>query len=277
MTVEPDLFTRLIHPYADKYPMLSDEGIEALAYDIIANGLIEPITTTPDGTVILDGRNRLRACDLAGVEPVFVVHDGDPVAFIISANLQRRDLTQGQKAHLAVAGLSQIVTTRELARIAGVPHQRIGEAQIVAQWAPDLVDQVIAGDMTHSTAYEQAKETKETATREANQLADLKATRPDLFDKYESGEIESLIEALRVRNEERIKEQKQQKLEEEAVRSRNLNLHIGYTAWADLMHQPDHLEKAKKNYTPNGGTGITGPMLRELGEFLVRISVDWRM
>lgn len=48
------------HPYADAFPMASEEEIEELAASIAAVGLIHPIVLTVDG-LVLDGRNRLEA------------------------------------------------------------------------------------------------------------------------------------------------------------------------------------------------------------------------
>jgi len=51
--------------------------------------------------VIVDGRNRVVACDIAGVEPEFedrIVDDDEARALIVSANLHRRNLTKGQQA-----------------------------------------------------------------------------------------------------------------------------------------------------------------------------------
>jgi hypothetical protein len=74
--------------------MMSDDELADLAADIKANGLIDA-----DG-VLIDGRNRLRACELAAIEPEFesLDADGDPIAFIVSANLARRNLSKGQQA-----------------------------------------------------------------------------------------------------------------------------------------------------------------------------------
>ncbi len=50
--------------------------------DIREHGLYDPIVMFEDR--VLDGRNRLRACEVAGVEPVFTVYTGDdPVAFVV--------------------------------------------------------------------------------------------------------------------------------------------------------------------------------------------------
>ena len=88
------------HPFADILPLLEGEPFEALVADIKANGLLQAITIY--GNMVLDGRNRLRACDAAGVEPRFVEYDGgDPLSFVLSQNLHRRHLDELQRAMIA--------------------------------------------------------------------------------------------------------------------------------------------------------------------------------
>jgi len=91
-----------IHPAADFFPMLGDTDLTALAEDIRQNGLREPITLHPGGS-ILDGRNRYRACEQAGVEPHFEQWDqqGTVDAYVISKNLRRRHLNESQRAMIA--------------------------------------------------------------------------------------------------------------------------------------------------------------------------------
>jgi hypothetical protein len=90
---------REIHEAADLFP-LDEESIPDLADDVRRHGLIESIKTY-EGKV-LDGRRRLRACALAGVEPRFeeIVTD-DPIAYAWSLNGPRRHLS---KSELAMAG-----------------------------------------------------------------------------------------------------------------------------------------------------------------------------
>jgi len=90
-----------IHPAADLMPMLGESDLAALAADIRANGLHEPVVLF-DGQV-LDGRNRLAACELAGVEPLTRTLKAcpDPVAFVLSANLRRRHLRHIDRVRLA--------------------------------------------------------------------------------------------------------------------------------------------------------------------------------
>ena len=88
------------HPYADIFPLLEGEAFDALVADIKANGLMEPIAIHED--MVLDGRNRLRACKAAGVEPEFMRFDGDdPLAFVLSMNLHRRHLKESQRGMIA--------------------------------------------------------------------------------------------------------------------------------------------------------------------------------
>jgi ParB-like chromosome segregation protein Spo0J len=85
------------HPIADLFPLLEGEDFAALAADVKANGLQQPIVRH-EGK-ILDGRNRYRACEAAGVAPRFTDFLGaDPVAFVASANLHRRHLNTSQRA-----------------------------------------------------------------------------------------------------------------------------------------------------------------------------------
>jgi len=53
---------------------------------------------------VLDGRNRLEACRLVGVEPKFEYLNGEiesPTLYVVSRNLHRRHLTSSQRAAIA--------------------------------------------------------------------------------------------------------------------------------------------------------------------------------
>lgn len=81
--------------------MLPDDEMQSLSDDIKVNGLKEPIWLY-EGQ-ILDGRNRYRACEMAGVEFQKRTYTGTaPAAFVLSLNLKRRHLTPSQKATVAV-------------------------------------------------------------------------------------------------------------------------------------------------------------------------------
>jgi len=122
-----------IHPAAELFPMLGTEELQALADDIKTNGQIDPIVIYKGQ--VLDGRNRLAACERADVEPR-VIHttlmDGKigPTEWVLSKNLHRRQLTKSQAAAVAVeaeALFSIEAKDRMLAGIAPDPTQIIGE------------------------------------------------------------------------------------------------------------------------------------------------------
>ena len=76
---------------------MEDETIQELADDIAKHGQHVPIELY-HGHVI-DGRRRMAACAIAGVEPTFIeINTDDPVAYVLSLNLHRRHLTQSQRA-----------------------------------------------------------------------------------------------------------------------------------------------------------------------------------
>lgn len=141
-----------VHPVASMFPMIEDSELRELADDISENGQNEPIVLVPyydDFTavlashglsftddewcqvcgqypeveaelepdmVIIDGRNRMSACLLAGVEPRVTYDipgntsgkDSDSpdweqyvTAWITSSNIHRRHLSKGQRAAIA--------------------------------------------------------------------------------------------------------------------------------------------------------------------------------
>jgi len=120
------------HRFALLFPELGASELNQLAEDIKANGLVEPITLY-EGKV-LEGRNRWRACEIAGVEPKTVPYVGDdPLGFVISRNLRRRHLDTSQRAMIA-ADITNL-------RRGDVESQRSANLQTVTvQAAADLMN-----------------------------------------------------------------------------------------------------------------------------------------
>jgi ParB-like nuclease domain len=120
--------TLAFHPLADEFPEMKMGELRELADDINDHGLIEPITLY-EGK-ILDGRNRYRACQLCGRQPHFheLPADINPVAYVISKNIQRRHLTAEQKRDL-LATLIKIdpsKSNRAIAAEAKVDDKTVG-------------------------------------------------------------------------------------------------------------------------------------------------------
>ncbi len=90
-----------VHPVADVFPMMTGEAFEFLKEDIRVNGQREPIVFWKN--MLVDGRNRLKACEELGLEPdeSELMDETDPVAWVISHNLHRRHLSESQRAMVA--------------------------------------------------------------------------------------------------------------------------------------------------------------------------------
>ena len=98
---EVDGKTYTVHPVAQMFPLIHGTEFTLLVDDVRAHGLRRPILVTgPDGSVIVDGRNRVRAALEAGVRPAFAPldADADPLGAIVSENVRRRQLGKGQLA-----------------------------------------------------------------------------------------------------------------------------------------------------------------------------------
>lgn len=85
-----------IHPYIADLPIFQDR-VDAMVESIAEIGLLHPISLDAEGRVI-GGRHRLAACAKAGVEPQFETWGGDPLAFMLSDNDDRKHQTVGQLA-----------------------------------------------------------------------------------------------------------------------------------------------------------------------------------
>lgn len=202
-----------VHPVADILPMLSDAELAEMAADIKTNGQIYEIVTAEIAgeELLLDGRNRLRACEIAGVEPRFKQLNGstDPIAFIASANL-RRDHTVGQRAIWAAMAEPHAATRHETGRGKKSPisatfplvdHQRLAEARVIVAYAPDLAEQILRkiGDVSFSAAFNTAKQRRKAKQDNEDKMARLRREAPDLADLHGMS-LEDAIKELDERN-----------------------------------------------------------------------------
>lgn len=207
--------TGAVHPVAALFPMMSEEELDDLAADIAANGLLHPIVLDAEGTLI-DGRNRQEACTRAGVEPEYKCFDGNPVAFILSANVNRRHLSKGQRA-MAVAracALTNNLSFREVASQVQLSREYVRNAAVVLKYAPEYADAVLQRGMPLAEAYTKAQERKEAAQSDEAKLERLKGEAPDLAELVVderltlSGAFAELAERRRKERERAEEEQK---------------------------------------------------------------------
>jgi N6-adenosine-specific RNA methylase IME4 len=152
------------HPLADIFPLIEGAEFDELVADIRDYGLREPIVMH-DG-MILDGRNRYRACLQSSVTVHFRKFEGDdPVAFVVSLNLRRRHLDESQRALVAarLATLPQGARTDlapigarsqgDAADLLNVGRRSVQRAKdVLDQGAPELVKAVETGKASVSAA-----------------------------------------------------------------------------------------------------------------------------
>jgi ParB/Sulfiredoxin domain len=195
-----------VHPIAAMFPMMPDEELDDLAADIKEHGLRFPIVLDQD-EVLIDGRNRLEACRRAGVEPTFrTLEPGeDPVAFIVSANLQHRFMTKGQRAmagaHIVAFNLKEKGKQVRVASNVDVSEGHVSKALTVLKYSADLASLVLSGDEPLHVAYARALEAKrilrteeDVARQAAADLAAFRALAPELADQVAEGRL-ALAEA----------------------------------------------------------------------------------
>lgn len=170
-----------VHPAAAAWPMLPEDELRELAASIEEVGLLEALVRTPDG-LLLDGRNRFVGCQLANVEPTWVVYEGDPTAYVLAKADARRHMepaprTMAVAMTLAAAGQRQNGrwAHRATQMTAGghLSRQRLFEAGVVLDHAPELAPRVVAGELGLKEAAERARVAKAEAEASAERLAAL--------------------------------------------------------------------------------------------------------
>ena len=165
------------HPIANLFPLMEDEELDALAENIRANGLCEPIILY-NGQV-LDGRNRKLACERAGVVPHYVHFEGnDALAYVLSKNLIRRHLNDSQRGLIAakVATLTrgqpgnasnEAITQPGAAALLNISRSTVQRAAVVRDRAvPELVGRVERGDISVALAAKLASNLSEEQQRQ---------------------------------------------------------------------------------------------------------------
>jgi len=91
-----------VHPAANIFPLIEGPEFESFCADIAANGQMEPVVIDAATGLLIDGRNRVRACNTLGIVVEATSYEGaDVMQFVVSHNLHRRHLTDSQRAMVA--------------------------------------------------------------------------------------------------------------------------------------------------------------------------------
>lgn len=202
------------HPAAEEFPLMPDDRLRELADDIKRNGQREPIKLY--GGKIIDGRNRLKACELLGIEPVTVEMPShiDPYAYVWSLNGARRDLTAEQRyliwkscneqseAWRAEQQLRHTKANRKRSEAAKAQHEvsnpRVGEK--VISGAPTTCGRTKRNEGRSQTAKIAAIASK-TNRGSVERMERLSRERPDLAEQVKRGTIPAATALREVKRE----------------------------------------------------------------------------
>lgn len=226
-----------VHPVASMFPMSDDETLQALAEDIKKNGLREPVVLAeyvadkrpvcekygleideltghilgkvPEEAkaelasgrelVLIDGRNRMKACEIAGVDPVPMGQRYSPLelepqdpgfeeyigSWIISKNLHRRHLSTGQRAAVAARYIEHFAEQAKKRQLATLKQNRVNE---------EAEDTVVADlpqreqDPEDAKSRAQAGKMFNVSARSVSSAKKVMDESPEEFKKIETGE-----------------------------------------------------------------------------------------
>lgn len=145
--------------------MMSASEFARLKSDIELNGQREDIVVWRG--LLIDGRNRLKACEELGIEPQIaeLMDETDPVQYALSHNLHRRHLTTAQRsivaAKLATMGegrpsetsSNELVTQDKAAELLSVSVPSLKRAKhVLSNGSTALAKAVESGDVPVSLA-----------------------------------------------------------------------------------------------------------------------------
>ena len=210
-----------IHPVAEKFPLLVGSDYEELVRDIRDRGQLHPVVI--HGNQLLDGRNRVRACDELNIAPVEIEWDApDGVTageWIISTNLQRRHLTSQQRAMLAAdpdildvleaearerqtRGVQEKIpegsqSRAEAAKTFQTNERYVSDAKKIRKRKPELVEPVINGTLTLTEAKKEVESAElDEALKKINE--DDRGVLSDLINEAKTNHTQKLAMASHV-------------------------------------------------------------------------------
>lgn len=196
-----------VHPFADTFPLMSGVDFAELAEDIEKNGLREPILLNHDGSVLIDGRNRLAACKAVEIEPRFdrlpEMTETQTLDLIVSKNLARRHLTPTEKAIIALELEERYASATKLGR----PPKREGKSGPESGVSPEPEDR------TERESAARAARAVGVSPASVKRAKRIKNEDPELFEEMKAGNVKVTQAAKQVA--QRAAEKKAKAVEEQ--------------------------------------------------------------
>jgi len=208
--------TYQIHPAAAEFPLMDETRLSALADDLRDHGQREPIRLL-DG-LIIDGRNRYRACALIGAEPrtEALPPDTDPWAYVWSLNGERRDLSAAQRYLIwqacAAKSTSWLAEQQQIRDRGNAKRSEKAKEQHEVS-NPRAGEKMDSGPPTscgttkkriHSIGAQHKAAASNTNRGTVERMDALVAHRPDLADSVRSGEMGESAAVREMRRAETI-------------------------------------------------------------------------
>ncbi|MEM0124304.1 MAG: MT-A70 family methyltransferase [Candidatus Micrarchaeaceae archaeon] len=190
------------HPHQGLVPKMTEEEYSALVKDIKLNGILQPIDITPE-RVILDGHHRVKAAKELGIKEVEVripdLGNMSEDEYLVSVALNRRHLTEGQKAMLALE-YQKILSARL--------QSEAGKKAINERWHPEGyvsedVSETYRSKDSRKIVAEQFK-VSEWKLRQANAITQ---NAPDIVEKVKDGSLSLNEAAVLARKPKEIRDQ----------------------------------------------------------------------
>ena len=184
-----------VHPAANLFPVLAGDELKQLADDIAEHGLHEPVWLWRDGEQVwlVDGRNRVAACEMAGRPVTHRWYEGDdPVGFVLSENVKRRHLTPGQLATTTIKAeelYERLAFEAEERRCAAIAEDNRlnprGPGHPVCK--PTTANR--RSSVREPTTAAKAAAATRAKTRNVEKAKRIQAQAPDLFEQVDKGQI----------------------------------------------------------------------------------------
>ena len=247
-----------VHPFADKFPLIEGEEFDELVADIKQHGLRDPVLLSHDRTMLIDGRNRYRACEAAGREAKWTTlgayfTEEMILDLIVSANVERRHLDAGQRSFLALdyeaayAEVAKAAQAEVARRTAEKVNAQVTGSSFVAdrpQTTPHPISAPIRPEDRKSR--ERAAKVVGASGRGVQRAKAVQRDSPDLADQVRSGKL--ALDAADRQRRERVRLQPKPELASPGPVSLILRTHDGQE-----FPYPQPKGKATFNQTPGEG------------------------